>query len=160
MSPPTDRYMRCAPDQRMLSATAIARIGSNGSQPVMSTRHRPPTTPTLVQQSVSTCLPLASRMIEPVRRPVRTRYQPERAVDDGGRQHEQHAGAEALDLEAVQPLVHGGPDDGDGRQDDQRAFEAGGEERDALVAVREPPVGRLRAQVEAEGRERRRRARG
>src|SRR5208283_675235 len=60
--PKAERQTRCPPVQRMLIATAIASKGSNGFQPVSITRPSPATTPKLVQLSVSTCLPFASRI--------------------------------------------------------------------------------------------------
>ncbi len=63
-------------------------------QRVSSTRQRPPTTPKLVQLTVSTCLPLAFKMSEWVRRPVRTRYQP--SIDQCRSQHEEGTHAQVF----------------------------------------------------------------
>ena len=53
-----------ATDQRMFAATAKATSGSKGFHPVIITNTRPATTPKLVQLSVRTCSPSASRINE------------------------------------------------------------------------------------------------
>src|ERR1019366_6641068 len=110
------------PDHRILTATAIATRGSNGFHPVSMTKPSPATTPKLVKQSVSTCLPSASRISEWLRFPTRSRYQPSQPLIDG---------------------LHQNPDGGD---DDHRSFKSGREKRDALVPVKKRRSGGLRAQ--------------
>ena len=57
----------------MLQAMRMPQMGSNGSHFVINTSANPTSTAALVQQSVSTCLPFASRMSEFFRRPIQTR---------------------------------------------------------------------------------------
>ena len=59
--------------QRMSRATRIATIGSKRSQPVRMVKASPTTTPRLVKQSVSTCLPSASTITDPYFFPTHTR---------------------------------------------------------------------------------------
>ena len=55
-----------------------------------------------------------------------------------------------LELQPEDPLADGFDEDGDGGDDDQGAFKSGGEEGDALIAVKEVSGGRLEAEAEAE----------
>jgi len=76
ISPPMDCLTNFPPDHKIFKATAIATIGSKGSQPVNHVSNNPPTTPKLVHESVRTCLPLAMRIIEFVFFPFQTMYPP------------------------------------------------------------------------------------
>jgi hypothetical protein len=59
-----ESHRRRPPDRIMFAATANAIIGSKGFHPVSITSTSPATTPKLVQLSVRTCFPSASRINE------------------------------------------------------------------------------------------------
>jgi len=77
----------------------------------------------------------------------------EASVEDSGDEDHGYTVAEVLELEAVDPLADGLDEDGDGGDDDERAFKSSGEKGDVLVAVEEMAGGRFEAEAEAEAGE-------
>lgn len=59
----------------------------------------------------------------------------ESCIDDSSGEDKNNAGAEALQLEAGEPLMNGFEEDGDGGHNDEGAFKACGKEGDSLVSV-------------------------
>ena len=149
-SPVADRQIRLPPDHRIFTATASAQIASQGFHPVHITSASPATTPALVQLSVRTCFPSASRISDCVRFPVRTRYQPSPALRNA---ISSVNSVPAPTLVSSSPLSHF-------RMVTTMMNKAastimapsnpGGKEADPFEAVKVALVGRLQAQPQAE----------